>query len=88
MYLLEQANQKGKLPERVVLTGHSRGAAAQILLARKIYLKYGDKIKITMNVSDPVPGPGDLIKKSRRIISSFNKHVGSTQQTLRNYLNQ
>jgi hypothetical protein len=58
--LLRTAADKtpSELPERLILNGHSRGAAACIELARAIYLEHGDAIKIAMNISDPVPGPG------------------------------
>ena len=66
MYLLEQAELKSQLPNRIVLTGHSRGAATTLELAKEIYLKYGDKVKITMNLSDPVPG--DLIGRTEAVV--------------------
>ena len=66
MHLLEQAELKGQLPDRIVLTGHSRGAATTLELAKEIYLKYGDRVKITMNLSDPVPG--DLIGRTAAVV--------------------
>jgi len=64
MQSLEKAE---KLPKRIVLNGHSRGASACIELARAIYLKYGNEITIDMNISDPVPGQFRH-KKSKMVI--------------------
>lgn len=57
MQSLAEAENNNQLPDKIVLNGHSRGASSCIELSRAIYLKYGDKIKIDMNINDPVPGP-------------------------------
>lgn len=64
---LKRAKKDGVLPSRIILNGHSRGAAATIALARAIYLEFGNDIKIAMNISDPVPGPGRR-SESKKVI--------------------
>ncbi len=45
------------LPEEIFLSGHSRGAINCISMAYEIYIKFGQRIKINMCLTDPVPGP-------------------------------
>jgi hypothetical protein len=68
MHQLAEAPKNGQLPERIVLTGHSRGAGQSMELANRIYEKYGSKIKITMHLTDPVMGPLRRWPQSKRTI--------------------
>lgn len=65
---LETLESDNALPEEIVLTGHSRGAINAIYLANEIYAKYGDKIKIHMVLTDPVPGPFHEMEWKKRVI--------------------
>ncbi|MCP0913111.1 MULTISPECIES: hypothetical protein [Legionella] len=65
---LESLEQDGLFPDEIVLTGHSRGAINAIYLANEIYAKYGDKIKIHLVLTDPVPGPFHEMEWKKRVI--------------------
>lgn len=54
---LREAKKNGTLPRRIYFEGHSRGAVQNIELANRIYEEFGEKIKISMTLTDPVAGP-------------------------------
>ena len=60
---------KKKLTEfpHINVSGYSRGVMSAVHLANKIYLKYGNRIKINLFLIDPVGGP-NWIEQSRRNI--------------------
>lgn len=65
---LETLKSDQCLPEEMILSGHSRGAINAIYLANEIYAKYGDKIKIHLLLTDPVPGPFHEMEWKKRVI--------------------
>jgi hypothetical protein len=58
MAALAQMEHDGILPERLFLSGYSRGAVNCVSLANEIYRQYGTRITIDLCLVDPVPGPG------------------------------
>lgn len=66
--LLEELKKEGKLPEEMVLSGHSRGAINAIYLANEIYARYGNTIKLHLVLTDPVPGPFHEMEWKKRVI--------------------
>ncbi len=65
--IIESLKVNGELPNRVVLSGHSRGAATCIEVARQIYLQHRDTVKVDLIINDPVPGPMRHLK-SKKVI--------------------
>jgi hypothetical protein len=66
--LLDKLKESDKLPKRLVLLGHSRGAATAVWLANEIFRQFGDQIDLHMVLSDPVTGPGHREKADFTVI--------------------
>lgn len=67
---MEQLKEANPKPELLVFSGHSRGASTCIEIARRVYIEYGNSIKMDMNLSDPVPGPGKHTESKKMIPSN------------------
>ncbi|HAT8180578.1 TPA: hypothetical protein JA361_14255 [Legionella pneumophila] len=57
MITLKGLEEEGNLPDHICLAGYSRGAGSALVLANRIYKEFGNKIKLNLFLSDPVPGP-------------------------------
>jgi len=55
---LKALEEDGCLPDVIFLSGHSRGAINCISMSNHIYTEFGNKIKLHLMLTDPVPGPG------------------------------
>jgi hypothetical protein len=65
---LDELEKADSLPEEVVLEGYSRGAVNAIMAANEIYKKYGNKVKVHLLITDPVPGPFHEEEWKKRVI--------------------
>jgi hypothetical protein len=65
---LSALENDGALPETIFLSGHSRGGINCISMANAIYQAFGDKIKIDICVTDPVPGLGQAENRENTVI--------------------
>lgn len=72
---IEKLKNAETLPSRIVLNGHSRGAASCLELSRAIYEAFGDKIKVDIIINDPVPGPGGHVDSKKVIMPNVESLI-------------